>query len=377
MALMAFMEAKGEAYSRIDPERIQALWREKHPRFHLKPIIHLVGTNGKGSTGRALAKYLHHRGLSVGHYSSPHLLRFNERFWLNGTDIDDEALEQAHEELMHRTGPLWAEALSYFEYATLLAAVLFESCDAVVMEAGLGGEFDATTVFDARLLLITPIDYDHQAFLGDRIEAIATTKLRAIRCESILGHQSHPQVTPIATAIAADHSFKLHHAANLAPPLEAFRGPKEPHFHAINRQLAFAAATRLGYQPRPSDFNATPLPGRLQQIAANVWIDVGHNRAAAEAICEFFKDRPIHIIYNSYQDKDYESIIGLLSSITRSLLYLPIDSARAAPRREIERVCSQNGVEFGQFESLRPDRDYLVFGSFGTVEAFLKGVDAR
>ncbi len=375
--LKRFMADKGEAYSRIDTERIKRLWAQKHDRFHLAPIIHLVGTNGKGSTGRMLAEFLHQQGLRVGHYSSPHLLRFNERFWLEGADATDEALEQAHHDLSDRIGSQWAQALSYFEYATLLAAVLFESCEAVVMEAGLGGEFDATTIFEARLLLITPIDYDHQPFLGHSIEAIATTKLRAMRCETLLATQPYAQTNTIAETIAHQRGLTLQYAETIAPKRALLSREEEPAFWGINRQLAFAAARWLGFNPSLESFKQPPLPGRLQRIGPNLWIDVGHNRAAAEAIVAFFKGRSIHIIYNSFQDKEYESIIALLSLITKTLLYLPIASPRAASAEEIERACSQNGVEFGHFKSLQPDQNYLVFGSFKTVEAFLKGVDAR
>jgi len=141
MTLNAFLAEKPLFYAQFDPARIHTVWDKLKARFTLPPIIHLVGTNGKGSTGRFLARYLVSRGKRAGHYTSPHIARFNERIWLNGSDCDDAVLESAHGQLQSMLDPADAAGLSYFEYTTLLAAAVFEKrCDYIVMEAGLGGE---------------------------------------------------------------------------------------------------------------------------------------------------------------------------------------------------------------------------------------------
>ena len=187
--LSEFLDKKPLFYKEIDLERMPKAYDLIKDKINIKPIIHIVGTNGKGSTGRFLAHTLLKRGFKVGHYTSPHILRFNERIWINGNDINDEDLEKAHQKLQKLLPKNVSEALSYFEYTTLLAAISFEGLDFVIMEAGLGGEFDATNVFKKKISLITPIDFDHQNFLGNSIEEIATTKLNSIEKEAIIGYQ--------------------------------------------------------------------------------------------------------------------------------------------------------------------------------------------
>lgn len=162
--LNTFLEAKPLYYKEIDHKRVHLAYDMLKFEIVHPVTVHIVGTNAKGSTGRILSHLAHKSGLSVGHYSSPHILKFNERIWLNGEDASDEVLEVAHQRLWKLLGSSMSEALSYFEYTTLLAFVVFEKCDLVVLEAGLGGEFDATNVCAKELSIITPIGLDHQAF---------------------------------------------------------------------------------------------------------------------------------------------------------------------------------------------------------------------
>ncbi len=164
--LSEFLEKKPLYYDKIDYERMPRIYQKIKSALPTPKIIHLIGTNGKGTTGRFLASALLNKGLKVGHYTSPHILKFNERIWLNGADIADEILENTHNKLLVLLEKSDAERLSYFEYTTLLAMVAFAECEYVVLEAGLGGEYDATAVFPKELTLFTPIDFDHTAFLG-------------------------------------------------------------------------------------------------------------------------------------------------------------------------------------------------------------------
>jgi len=130
-AYTAFLDAKPLYYDKIDLERMPNAWKQVRAHLKMPEIIHVIGTNGKGTTGRFLASALLHAGHSVGHYTSPHILRFNERLWLNGSDASDEMLQQAFERVMHLLEPSMAEALSYFEFTTLMAAALYERASAV------------------------------------------------------------------------------------------------------------------------------------------------------------------------------------------------------------------------------------------------------
>ena len=208
-SLEEFLALKPLFYTQIDYERMPRAWNSIHKHFKLPRIIHLVGTNGKGSTGRFLAHYLYRSGFSVGHYSSPHILKFNERIWLDGADVDDVELSFYHDKLYNLLSVELRESLSFFEYTTLLAVVVYEQCDYIVLEAGLGGEYDATAVFSNILTLVTPIDMDHMDFLGDSLADIAKTKLNAIQKSAILSSQKHQEVFDVAQLLVLKKSINI------------------------------------------------------------------------------------------------------------------------------------------------------------------------
>lgn len=176
MSLKDYLSDKPLFYDKIDYSRFPRAFASVREAIKPREIIHIVGTNGKGSTGRFLAQILTEFGFCVGHYTSPHIFKFCERFWLKGRDVSDDELEKAHQFLQGVLNDEFKSSLSYFEYATLLAAVLFRECDYVIFEAGMGSRYDATGVFDKSLSLFTPIGLDHTAFLGENIETIAQTK---------------------------------------------------------------------------------------------------------------------------------------------------------------------------------------------------------
>ncbi|MDR0664947.1 MAG: bifunctional folylpolyglutamate synthase/dihydrofolate synthase [Helicobacteraceae bacterium] len=378
IGLKEFLLSKGEAYSNIDVERMPRFWSECARLFSPPPIVQIIGTNGKGSTGRILAEFCRQKPLKVAHYSSPHLLSVNERFWINGGDASDAALNEAHKRLFAKIGFKRAERLSYFEYATILAIELFSGCDLAIMEAGLGGEYDATSVFPCELLLVAPIDYDHQHILGDTIEAIAETKLKAMRSTAILAKQKHNVVYEIAERIAAQKNRKLLRALDLAPSVDHFETKDSPRFMALNRQLAFAAAAYLKLNPSVAPFRINPLRGRLTKIAPNIHIDVGHNAAAARAILEEYRDKQVTLIYNSFSDKDYKAILRILKPMTKRCLLIGLDHARAAEREAIVKALESEKIAWGEFDgAIDKNEEYLAFGGFSVVEAFLKAWNAR
>ena len=204
MSLEDFLEQKPLYYTQIDYTRMPRAYESIKEHLHIPKVIHIVGTNGKGTTGRFIANALFSLGLKVGHYTSPHIQDFNERIWLNGKNCADEHLEEAHQKLLSILPTEFQQRLSYFEYTTFLAIVVYENCDYIVLEAGLGGEFDATAVFPKVLTLVTPIDIDHEAFLGNTIEEIAATKLNAIQNSAILAAQKETQVYSVANLIAQE-----------------------------------------------------------------------------------------------------------------------------------------------------------------------------
>ena len=381
MNFLSFLEKKPLYYKEIDHQRVHRAYALLKPHIRQPKTVHIVGTNGKGSTGRILAHLAFSdqgSAFSVGHYSSPHILKFNERIWIDGEDASDEVLEEAHQKLFPILGQEMSEALSYFEYTTLLAFVVFEECDLMVLEAGLGGEFDATNVCDKALSVITPIGIDHQAFLGETIEEIAATKIRSIQKKALLAPQVYDEVEKVAEEIALEKNAVLRQVQKTMPPktlteLAEVKGWSE--YLIDNAMVALEALDILGISYQLNDLMRLELFGRFYALTDNIRIDVGHNLLAAKAI-EKALDEKIVLIYNSLDDKAYEEVLGILKPKVKRVEIIKIDSQRATTLSEIEKALESVGLSYSYFDNtIDNDENYLVFGSFYVVEEFLKSME--
>lgn len=344
----------------------------------LPKIVHIIGTNGKGTTGRFLASALHSIGFATGHYTSPHILEFNERIWINGADASYEHLEDLHLKLQNLLSEADADSLSYFEYATLLAMIAFSECEYVVMEAGLGGEFDATALFPKCLTLVTPIGCDHEAFLGSTIQEIATTKLNAIQNSAILANQDSDEVYKIAQKISAERSLNIYRVDELLDDKDV------QNINTISKELLLAkylkqnlslsvsALKFLNIEYKTSDFANAKLFGRLSKIKDNIIVDVGHNTLAASSITEALSGNKYIIIYNSYKDKNYKNILKILKPIALHVEILEVNDERIAPKELLEAALEELNIKHKTFKEVNQNHDYLVFGSFSVVETFLR-----
>ena len=377
--LSSFLDSKPLYYKEIDHERVHSAYALLNPHIKQPETVHIVGTNGKGSTGRIIAHLSSKSGLSVGHYSSPHILKFNERIWLNGEDASDEVLEQAHQKLFAIVGKKMSEALSYFEYTTLLAFVVFENCDLMVMEAGLGGEFDATNVCDKALSVITPIGIDHQAFLGESIEEIAATKIRSIQKKVLLAPQVYDEVGEVAKNISAQKGAEIFFNEKLEMRNEKLvsiaKSKGWSGYLVENARVAMQALDLLNISYDINDLKSLELFGRFYALTDNIRIDVGHNPLAAQAMVKALEGKVV-LIYNSLDDKDYEEVLRILKPKVKRVEIIKIDSQRATTLSEIEKALETVGLPYSYFNnSIEDDENYLIFGSFYTVEAFLKQID--
>lgn len=377
------MDKKSPHAMLFDPSRFPSVWSKLKSSFP-KPTraVHIIGTNGKGTSGRFLAKLLQADGLRVGHYSSPHILKFNERIWLDGEDIDDRTLQECHERLYAMLERQMRDSLSYFEYTTLLAWLIFsERCDIAVMEAGLGGEWDATGVFDYELLLVTPIDYDHRDILGNTIDKIAATKLRAMRSDTLLGLQRFKTTQTIARKISKKRGFALWSIDDFATKQELWKlelfATKTgwPRYLCDNLKLAFAAAKKLGVLPNTTALEGFWPQGRCERLAPNVTLDVGHNPSAALALVKHFAPKKLHLVYNTLADKEWMEVLKILKAITSTVEIIPIDNPRALLKSQLTDFLDKIGVTHTDFSSIKKERDYLVTGSFSVVEAFKRGMN--
>lgn len=385
MSIEDFLDQKPLYYKEIDHERVHQAYALLKPHIRQPRTIHIVGTNGKGSTGRILAHLAREQGigsqeqLSVGHYSSPHILKFNERIWLDGQDVSDDVLETAHQRLYSILGEAISNTLTYFEYTTLLAFVVFEACDLMVLEAGLGGEYDATNVCDKELSIITPIGLDHQSFLGESIEEIAATKINSIQKKDLLAPQPFDKVVGVAKKIAEEKGAELIMSEQGAESREQLREIARQKgwadYLVENAMVALQALDILDISYRIDDLKTLELFGRFYPLKENIRIDVGHNPLAAEAIVKAMKPETI-LIYNSLDDKDYRSVLQTLKPKVKRVEIIQIDSQRATTTESIVNALEIVGLPYIDFDgTIHAEEHYLVFGSFYVVEAFLKTIE--
>jgi dihydrofolate synthase/folylpolyglutamate synthase len=374
-----YLNNKTQNYDKIDKDLIFNLWEQIKENFHLPKVIHIVGTNGKGSTGRLLALLLKHHGFSVAHYTSPHIESFNERIWLNGTLINDAELERAHQ-FLQSLQIKDIDQLSYFEYTTLLALKASQRCEYLILEAGLGGEFDATNIVPKVLSLITNIGYDHQSFLGQTLQEIATTKINSITKNAIIGFQTHDVIYQYAQDVARTKHAKLTILKDTITE-DQYQEIKElvakkgfASYFSENLALAQSALRELGIEHTivQSIFELFDLPARFQKIATNIIIDAGHNLLAAQKIVNELESKKFTLIYNSFLDKDYQDIIKLFAPKIKEILVLPIEHERAVDTSTLLHFIKEQNIPTAIFEDIKEDNNYIVFGSFAVVEEFLK-----
>ncbi len=374
--LKAFLETKPKEYHQFDPSRFIQIYKDfKNAFFEVQAkVIHVVGTNGKGSTGRFLTLLLADQNFKVLHFTSPHVFEFRERFFLNGSVVEESVLENAHQQLQSHA---FSNACSYFEYATLLAVMLAKDCDYLVLEAGLGGEFDSTNALEKTLSVFTPIDYDHKEFLGDSLESIAQTKLKAMGSLNIIAPQQE-LVLNIAQKIAKDKHAQLIVVQNeISQEVKAYIERHHlAYFLAMNLEVALKAfETLLPCNKQEVLKNLKPLNliGRCELLSPNILIDVGHNPHSAKALKEEIKrvfNAPIILIYNCYQDKDAFLVLEILKPVVKKVLILELHEERVIKLEKLKGILETLGLEHALFEDVEENENYLVYGSFLVANTF-------
>ena len=377
-----FIEEKPLYYKEIDHKRVHKAYALLKPHLRQPLTIHIVGTNGKGSTGRIMATLLHLSGKRVGHFSSPHILKFNERIWIEGQDISDDALEVAHQKLYRILGENVSESLSYFEYTTLLAMVAMEDLEVMILEAGLGGEFDATNICAKELSVITPIGVDHQNFLGESIEEIATTKMNSITNNFVLALQNEQEVYEVANQVVKEKSVKCYDVQNFKSDYPQKYQEVKTLLESLgwasylfeNTLTALLALEKLNLTYDIKHLKEVKLFGRFYKLLPNVTIDVGHNLLAAQAITKVLKKEQkeqIILLYNALNDKDYANILKIFKPYVKRVEIIKIDTLRALELELLEQELEGLNIPFHIFNELDETEEYLVFGSFFVVETFL------
>lgn len=380
MLLVDFLRNKPLYYTEIDYTRMPRIYEKIKENFTINTLVHIIGTNGKGTTGRFLATALYNLGYKTAHYTSPHILEFNERIWIDGKDVSNELLESKHQELQSLLSKEDVDALSYFEYTTFLAMLVFNNCEYIILEAGLGGVHDATAVFAKNLTLVTPIDYDHESFLGSNIESIAKEKLYAIQNNAIIAKQRYKKIETVIEAVKKDKNVNVFTLDTL------IKEEDRKHIKLISKDLSLSpylednlclsisALKFLDIKYTAKSFEDSKLFGRLTRFKENILLDVGHNPLAASSIVKSLVGEKYTLVYNTYKDKDYKKILEILKPITKDLKIIDIKDERIAPVNELQKILTDLEIKYDSFKSIEKNEKYLVFGSFSVVETFLRAM---
>lgn len=394
-------------------ERCSEVWRQMGSPVPAPQIFMIAGTNGKGSTVATLSALLDAFGYQHGSYTSPHLLRYNERVRINGKAVSDEALLDSFARVEAVRGDV---SLSYFEFGTLAAIDILARAglDFAVMEVGLGGRLDAVNLLDADCAVITPIGLDHQLYLGDDIESIGYEKAGIIRSQKpVFSGESEPPDSIIDTArsrqaplqcLGVDFSIEsdseqarfIKGSMEMKVPLPVLKGP-----HQLGN-MATALAAFLELVPHAAadpglieqGLRSVSLAGRFQRINRSpaVWVDVGHNPMAAQALAVSLGEAMVsgeipecRCVLAMLADKDATAVVEALKPLVDGWYCAGLGSDRGQSGAELAVRVQQAGedLDIRVFETVSEaldaavsdsgqDEAVLVFGSFLTAtEALL------
>ncbi|UWR45296.1 bifunctional folylpolyglutamate synthase/dihydrofolate synthase [Phaeobacter inhibens] len=353
-----------------------------NPQDKLPPVIHLAGTNGKGSTQAMIRAGLEGGGKSVHAYTSPHLARFHERIRLAGELISEQHLSEVLDECYAKNG---GENITYFEITTVAGLLAFSRmpADYTLLEVGLGGRLDATNVITPEVSVITPISIDHEQFLGNTLAKIAAEKAGIIKrgIPVVVGPQPDEAMEVIeATAarlgaplIACGQHWHVweergrlvfqDEAGLLDLPLPALLGA-----HQIqNAGAALAVLRHMGADEAACEAAMTNAewPARMQKLKtgplvdvapeAELWLDGGHNAAAGLALAKVLAGlpaRPTHLICGMLNTKDVSGYMAPLAPHVESLTAISIpDEVNTLSAEETEAAAKSVGIAAGTAES--------------------------
>ena len=412
---LAFIERQHPKAISLGLERVDEV-RDRLGVTPACPVLIVGGTNGKGSTCAMIESILRCAGYRTGLYTSPHLLRYNERVRVDGREAPDRAICEAFDAVEDARGKT---PLTYFEYGTLAAAWLFarEPLDAWILEVGLGGRLDAVNVFDADCAVLTSIDMDHMDYLGPTREDIGREKAGIFRAgrPAVIGDAKPPQSVFEVAAIKSanlllggrDFGFSAGSSqwvywgpGGKRPALAypALRGP----IQLVNAAASIAALDTLreklpvAMQDIRRGLAELEVAGRFQVLPGrpSVILDVAHNPQAARNLAANLSDSGFapetHAVFGALRDKDIAGVMRALSGrITRWHL-ATLEGPRGTSAAELSQVLRAEGVtapvdlhdtpvkafEAAQVQAGETDK-IVVFGSFLTVAAVMQHLSRR
>ena len=396
-------------------DRVRAVAQRMGLKRPARRVITVGGTNGKGSTVAFVETIARAHGWKVGCYTSPHLLRYNERVRIDGTEAEDADLVAGFEAVEAARGDI---ALTYFEYGTLCALWLFarSKLDLAVLEVGLGGRLDAVNIVDADAAIITTVDLDHQDWLGDDLEAIGFEKAGIARPFKplILGDDDPPaSVLRHAYAIGAQ-SWRIANdffaepldantwrwrevGFSMSLPMPAMSAPVQLRNAACAIAALRALAARIDKRTYAQGVADARVAGRLQRFerdGVQIVVDVGHNPQAARALAAWLCTQPprrTRAVYAALADKDASGVVAALADAVdgwhlaglveagprgQGVDALASRLAGTAAATAIRHADVQAAVQ-AAIAQAAPDGRVLVFGSFHTAAVALRRLAAN
>jgi dihydrofolate synthase/folylpolyglutamate synthase len=345
--------------AKLGLDRISALLEALGNPHRACRWIHVAGTNGKGSTSAMLEAGLRAAGVRTGLYTSPHLVEPTERIQIAGHPVSQEQFAGAFERVHETAGQMLASGAldmhpTYFETVTAMAFLLFaaENVHTGVLEVGLGGRLDATNVVTPALCAITPIDFDHQIFLGDTIQQIAAEKAGILKpgVPAVFAEQRPEAEAVLRAHTRGPYTFSRDWAITdlaIEPRRSRFRlrgvpiaCPLAGEHQVENARVAAIALTELGFSPE--GIAATHWPGRLEHVSEQpeILIDGAHNPAGVRALVNYIRrfylgQRRIWIVYGALRDKAVAEMASMLFPLADRLILTAPANARAMPPEDI------------------------------------------
>ena len=322
--------------------------------------IHVAGTNGKGAVCAMIDACLRSCGLRACRYTSPHLVRINERFFVDGKPVDDATLERAADKVFHADSDTNSQ-LTFFEALTAVAFIAFSEtkCDYAVLETGLGGRLDATNICVPEICVITKIGLDHCDWLGDTVEKIAAEKAGIIKkgVPIVLG-KNNPAVVAVVKARAGEVGAPFFYAPDMADESEIPDGFSLE--GAFNRENAVTALAALKVLKRGSHDGLSDVvwPGRFQRVGRFI-IDGAHNPPAARALAASlrkyapFAGSVPTLVAGFCGDKDVDETLRILAPFVKKGIAVRTNNPRSLDPAELARKMESAGISATSCDSIQ------------------------
>ncbi len=338
------------------------------PQKNLR-VIHVAGTNGKGAVCAMIDACLRAGGLRACRYTSPHLVRINERFFVDGKPVDDVTLESAADKVFHADSDTNSQ-LTFFEALTAVAFIAFSEakCDYAVLETGLGGRLDATNICAPEICVITKIGLDHCDWLGDTVEKIAAEKAGIIKkgVPIVLG-KNDPEVIAVVKTRASEVCAPFFYAPDMADESEIPDGfSLEGAFNRENAVTALAALKVLKKGSRDGLSNVV-WPGRFQRVGRFI-IDGAHNPPAARALAAAlrkyapFAGSVPTLIAGFCGDKDVDETLRILAPLVGKGIAVRTNNPRSLAPEELAQKMESAGIP-----AISCDSIHLALEKMGSV----------